>query len=395
MEQEKNVENILSGEVIIATNLAGRGTDIQTTEIEEFGGLHVILTFMPSNQRVEDQAFGRTARQGKRGTGMMILNVQNLIGYTKTTATEVKLQRDIIESTDLVEFQQNDLKLIQVKDSLFDKFCSFLNNEIRYKIRKSHNSYFNKVVNIFSEIMPTVYEANILSALEEQWAIFLSKLDDKVIKLEDAVREYDSLIGQLQNDYEKNKIIKNPYYYTSIAFDIIVNEWSIRDAPKANKALDYFNKAIELELSSNKTTDSKLSNLKSQVVNVFKNVMHSFKSHESDKSINEKVSTNNNVGSAHLGVAWCLILIKAENYKENALKSFENALQCFSNEMSVLNTTQLLLEQKQSLFVNSDLYKQLNVKATILGSYLNGIQGCITAIKTSLRLIDVVEVEKK
>ena len=101
--------------------------------------------------------------------------------------------------------------------------------------------------------------------------------------------------------------------------------------------------------------------------------MHSFKSHESDKSINEKVITKNYFGSAHLGVAWCLLLLKEENYIENALKSFENALQCLSNEMSVLNTTQLLLEQKQPLFVNSDLYKQLNVKATIFGSYLNGI----------------------
>ena len=62
--------------------------------------------------------------------------------------------------------------------------------------------------------------------------------------------------------------------------------------------------------------------------------------------------------------------------------------------MSVLNTTQLLLEQKQPLFINSDLYKQLNVKATILGSYLNGIKCYITAIKTYLRFIDVVEVEK-
>ena len=43
MNQEKNVERILPGEVIIATNLAGRGTDIQTDQIEVSGGLHVIF----------------------------------------------------------------------------------------------------------------------------------------------------------------------------------------------------------------------------------------------------------------------------------------------------------------------------------------------------------------
>ena len=49
MNQEKEVEKIGCGEVIIATNLAGRGTDIKTNEIEEYGGMHVIVTFMPSN----------------------------------------------------------------------------------------------------------------------------------------------------------------------------------------------------------------------------------------------------------------------------------------------------------------------------------------------------------
>lgn len=80
MNQEKDIEKISKGEIIVATNLAGRGTDIKTDEIEENGGMHVIVTFMPSNQRVEEQAFGRTARQGKRGTGQMILNALNLIG---------------------------------------------------------------------------------------------------------------------------------------------------------------------------------------------------------------------------------------------------------------------------------------------------------------------------
>jgi preprotein translocase subunit SecA len=81
MNQEREIEKINKGEIIIATNLAGRGTDIKTDEIEKYGGLHIIVTFMPSNERVEEQGFGRTARQGKRGTGQMILNAKKYKEY--------------------------------------------------------------------------------------------------------------------------------------------------------------------------------------------------------------------------------------------------------------------------------------------------------------------------
>ncbi|CAF4871223.1 unnamed protein product, partial [Rotaria sp. Silwood2] len=81
MDQEKNVARIKPREIIIATNLAGRGTDIKTDKIEKYGGLHVIVTFMPPNKRVEKQAFGRTARQGKRGTGQRILNAKYLLHH--------------------------------------------------------------------------------------------------------------------------------------------------------------------------------------------------------------------------------------------------------------------------------------------------------------------------
>ncbi len=62
-------------QVTIATNTAGRGTDI-TLKPQSLrnGGLHVVFAFYPENDRVENQGFGRAARQGQPGTGRFLLS---------------------------------------------------------------------------------------------------------------------------------------------------------------------------------------------------------------------------------------------------------------------------------------------------------------------------------
>ncbi len=58
-----------TGRITIATNMAGRGTDIKlAAEVKEHGGLHVILTEFHESARVDRQLFGRSARQGQPGT---------------------------------------------------------------------------------------------------------------------------------------------------------------------------------------------------------------------------------------------------------------------------------------------------------------------------------------
>jgi preprotein translocase subunit SecA len=57
------------GRVTVATNMAGRGTDIQLhPAVREAGGLHVILTEYHESRRIDRQLFGRAGRQGDPGS---------------------------------------------------------------------------------------------------------------------------------------------------------------------------------------------------------------------------------------------------------------------------------------------------------------------------------------
>jgi preprotein translocase subunit SecA len=67
-----------TGRVTVATNMAGRGTDIKLGPgVAERGGLHVILTEYHESRRIDRQLLGRCARQGDPGSCQAIIAIDD------------------------------------------------------------------------------------------------------------------------------------------------------------------------------------------------------------------------------------------------------------------------------------------------------------------------------
>ncbi|MEM7014872.1 MAG: SEC-C metal-binding domain-containing protein, partial [Verrucomicrobiota bacterium] len=68
----------LKGAVTVATNMAGRGTDIKLGEgVEELGGLYVIATERHPSRRIDRQLRGRCARQGDSGKSVFYVSFED------------------------------------------------------------------------------------------------------------------------------------------------------------------------------------------------------------------------------------------------------------------------------------------------------------------------------
>jgi preprotein translocase subunit SecA len=66
------------GHVTVATNMAGRGTDIRPApEVIAAGGLHVIVTEFHESARIDRQLYGRSARQGDPGSVEAIVSLED------------------------------------------------------------------------------------------------------------------------------------------------------------------------------------------------------------------------------------------------------------------------------------------------------------------------------
>lgn len=135
------------GAVTIATNMAGRGTDIKLGEgVAELGGLCVIGTERHESRRIDNQLRGRAGRQGDPGYSQFFISFEDEL-MRRFGADKVK---NMVQSLGLDDMEQ-------VRSKMFTKSVESAQKKVEgnnYDMRKNLLDYDN----IVSEQRKIIYE---------------------------------------------------------------------------------------------------------------------------------------------------------------------------------------------------------------------------------------------
>ena len=194
-----------AGEVLIATSLGGRGTDLKISEaVQQNKGLHVCLTYLP-NKRGRDQAVGRTARQGQEGSAQLIVNQTAIeaqfslhyfmLGKADTLANAI-LWRDNIEEARLQDIKQYELEKVRLQEQMFERF-----SQLRKRLRAVDNNPYR------------------LSDLEDRWSFWLKNIDNQMQTSDEydkalILSAYEQFEAEASSSYLARKF-QNPGYWIS------------------------------------------------------------------------------------------------------------------------------------------------------------------------------------
>ncbi|KAF5896085.1 Protein translocase subunit SecA, partial [Clarias magur] len=181
MSESHNIENqtFNKGQIIITTNLGGRGTDIKVTEeVNYAGGLFVLLTYFPNNRRVEKQVFGRTGRKGTPGMVQLILNHDSLpMAYRGHSIEVMRELREEFELNRIKDMEKEKLVEIEMKEELFSTFCQFLTHfDKQYSTEEKTDLFEVKVNDVpsYFKVIPNKMDYHpALNALKESWGMWL------------------------------------------------------------------------------------------------------------------------------------------------------------------------------------------------------------------------------
>ncbi|XP_019201678.1 uncharacterized protein LOC100706980 isoform X4 [Oreochromis niloticus] len=196
-------QNFSHGNIIIATNLGGRGTDINVQQnVNECGGLFVLLTYFPRSHRVEQQVFGRTARKGNPGMVQMVLNQGHLApAYQGHSIETMRLLREEYELRHLDSMEKYKCD-IEIKEALFSTFCEFLCDfDKNYTVEERSDLSKLKLKDVpeYFKIHQNKFDyQTALNALKESWALWLILHEEHISRHDDISKLREDLTKDLK-----------------------------------------------------------------------------------------------------------------------------------------------------------------------------------------------------
>ena len=238
------IDEMRPGDVIVATNLAGRGTDLKTSDaLESNGGLHVIVCKMPANVRIEAQAFGRTARKGNRGSGQYVL--YNARGLTIEQLVEMRNSK---EKERLNRILISEMPKILVEECLLNGTSSSNKNDIMpscvgfAKIYEDAKKELER-----SDSYDEAYINAQLYSLKNRWAFWLDSISDLLGMV--SLGNTKQIIVDKFNEFKKGveddlasdnwrKLMREPAEFVKLAK-------TYRDNENWTNALKYYSEATK------------------------------------------------------------------------------------------------------------------------------------------------------
>ncbi|ASA24480.1 preprotein translocase subunit SecA [Paenibacillus donghaensis] len=249
-----------SGTVTIATNMAGRGTDIVLGEgVTDLGGLHIIGTERHESRRIDNQLRGRAGRQGDPGSTQFylslgdelmkrfgadnVLNMMDRLGFEEDQPIESRMITRAVESAQKrVEGNNFDIRKVVLQyDDVMNQ-----QREIIYKQRREileSENIKDIVIEMIKPVVSRVVLAHCTDDIPENWE--LQEVSDYVNSklLEEGELTRDDLWGK-----EVEEI-------TEFIFNRVLEKYAAREESLGAELVREFEKVIVLRSVDSKWMD--------------------------------------------------------------------------------------------------------------------------------------------
>ncbi|MDH2206056.1 MULTISPECIES: preprotein translocase subunit SecA [Empedobacter] len=165
------------GAVTIATNMAGRGTDIKLTkEVKESGGLAIIGTERHDSRRVDRQLRGRAGRQGDPGSSQFFVSLEDslmrLFGSERIAKLMDRMGHkdgDVIEHSMITKSIERAQKKVEennfgIRKRLLE-YDDVMNKQREVIYKRRHNALFGDrlevdIANMIYDVAASVVKSN-------------------------------------------------------------------------------------------------------------------------------------------------------------------------------------------------------------------------------------------